>query len=144
VQQQPWFAGYSGVMVNLSDIRHGRPPAGGGRCAVEREAMPREPCSTAGRGRVLRRAAGGRPQQPARAREQLAVAVMGRAQRLLTSFDARSGDLVAVDLRGRFQEPMPSGTPAPARPPNACAPIWPCCRLAEAGLARPRTSAWPA
>jgi selenophosphate synthetase-related protein len=40
---------------------------------------------------------------------QLAVAIVGRARKLLTSFDARPGDalVIAVDLRGRFEEPYP-------------------------------------
>lgn len=37
----------------------------------------------------------------------LAAAIVGRARRLITSFDARPGDalVVAVDLRGRYREP---------------------------------------
>ena len=42
-------------------------------------------------------------------RTQLAVAIIGRAKRLLSSFEARAGDrlLMAVDLRGAFVEPYP-------------------------------------
>ena len=42
-------------------------------------------------------------------RGQLAVAILGRAKKLLTSFDAQPGDtlLMAIDLRGAFEEPYP-------------------------------------
>jgi selenophosphate synthetase-related protein len=50
---------------------------------------------------------------------QLAVAILGRANRLLSSFAAKPGDrlVMAVDLRGRYEEPFPywnasSGAPA--------------------------------
>jgi AIR synthase-related protein len=41
-------------------------------------------------------------------RGQLSVAILGRAQRLLTSFDARPADrlVAAIDLRGRYREPF--------------------------------------
>jgi AIR synthase-related protein len=40
-------------------------------------------------------------------REQLAVAILGRAKKLLTSFDALPGEslVAAIDLRGNFHEP---------------------------------------
>jgi selenophosphate synthetase-related protein len=49
----------------------------------------------------------------------LSVAILGRAKRLLTSFDARPGDrlVAAIDLRGRYREPFPNweaATDAPA------------------------------
>jgi selenophosphate synthetase-related protein len=52
-------------------------------------------------------------------RGQLAVAVLGRASRLLTSFDARPGDrlVAAIDLRGRYRAPFANwetATDAPA------------------------------
>jgi selenophosphate synthetase-related protein len=39
----------------------------------------------------------------------LAVAILGRTEALVTSFDARPGDtlLMAVDLAGRFRDPFP-------------------------------------
>jgi selenophosphate synthetase-related protein len=53
------------------------------------------------------------------ARNGLAVAVLGRAQHLLTSFDARPGDrlVMAVDLRGAFEEPHPFWNAATKAPP---------------------------
>jgi hypothetical protein len=61
---------------------------------------------------------------------QLAVAILGRAKALLTSFDARPGDalMAAVDLRGEWQDPYPywnastsAPGPAAARRPRAAA-----------------------
>jgi AIR synthase-related protein len=43
------------------------------------------------------------------AQPQLAVSIVGRARALLSSFNARPGDrlVMAVDLRGRFEDPYP-------------------------------------
>ncbi len=111
VAREPFFAGYCGVMVNLSDIAamggratavvdaiwsrddaHGRPILEGLRAAASRYGVP-----IVG-GHTNSRDAG----------ERLAVAVLGRAQALLTSFDARPGELLlaAIDLRGRYHEPF--------------------------------------
>ena len=99
----PWFAGWCGVMVNVSDVAAmgGRPLAvvdASGPTAKRR----RRPFSTAWRrGRRLWRADRRRPHQSAHRETQLAVAVLGRAgTRLLTSFDAKPGD--ALD-HGRRQ-----------------------------------------
>jgi len=53
-------------------------------------------------------------------RGQLAVAILGRACKLLTSFNARPGDklVMAIDLRGEYEEPHPfwnASTRAPAQ-----------------------------
>ena len=52
-------------------------------------------------------------------RSQLSVAILGRAQRLLTSFDARAGDrlVAAIDLRGRYRDPFPNWEAATGAPP---------------------------
>jgi len=73
------------------------------------------------------------------ARGQLAVAILGRAKALLTSFDAKPGDtlLMAIDLRGAYQEPNPywnASTEAPAERLRADLELLPA--LAEAGLCR--------
>ena len=108
VAAEPWFAGYCGVMVNLSDVAAmgGRPIAvvdalwsdgeagaapllAGLRAGAEAYGVP-----IVGGHTNLRSDGLG-----------LAVAVLGRAERLLTSFDARPGDdlVMAVDLReGRY------------------------------------------
>jgi AIR synthase-related protein len=140
VAATPWFAGYSGVMVNLSDIAAmgGRPTAvvdalwagddevarqilAGMRAACERYGVP----LVGGHSNL--RAGGG----------QLAVAVLGRAQRLISSFAARPGDrlLVAVDLRGQWRDGQPfwnASTSAPAERLRADLALLP--QIAEAGL----------
>ncbi len=140
VSATPWFAGYSGVMVNLSDIAAmgGRPIAvvdalwagepavaqqllAGMRAACERYGVP-----LVGGHSNLRAGAG-----------QLAVAVLGRARRLISSFAARPGDrlLMAVDLRGQWQDGQPfwnASTSAPAERLRADLALLP--QIAEAGL----------
>ena len=110
VQQQPWFAGYCGVMVNVSDIY----AMGGRPLAVvdalwSRDGDAARPLleGLAEAARVYGVALVGGHSNRRNDREQLSVAIMGRARRLLTSFDARSGDhlVAAIDLRGRYQEP---------------------------------------
>jgi hypothetical protein len=122
VQALPWFAGYSAVMVNLSDVAAmgGRPVAvvdalwssdeaqaaellAGMRTACERYGVP-----LVGGHTNLRSASG-----------QLAVAVLGRASRLISSFAARPGHrlLMAVDLRGHWHDPYPFWDASTEAPP---------------------------
>ncbi len=122
VQGMPWFAGWSGVMVNLSDIA-----AMGGRPIAVVDAL----WATDGpvgapvlQGMAAASAAYGVPivgghTNHRSARNGLAVAVLGRAQKLLTSFDAKPGDqlVMAVDLRGAFEEPHPFWNAATKAPP---------------------------
>jgi len=68
---------------------------------------------------------------------QLAVAILGHARRLLTSFDAKPGDLLvmATDLRGAYEEPFPywnASTRAPAARLRADLELLPA--IAEDGL----------
>jgi len=142
VAADPWFAGYCGVMVNLSDIY-----AMGGRPIAVVDALW---CRGTDRGRTVLEgmaAASSVYQVPivgghsnARSdRDQLAVAVLGRATQLLSSFDAKPGDalLAAIDLRGRFREPhahWDASTGADAARLRADLEILP--RLAEDGLCR--------
>lgn len=112
VASMPWFAGYSGVMVNLSDIA-----AMGGRAIAVVDALwskGMDPAAEVIAGMASASVAYGVPivgghSNNRSARGQLAVAVLGRAKRLLSSFNARPGDtlVMAVDLRGRFEEPYP-------------------------------------
>ncbi len=142
VEAMPWFAGWSAVIVNLSDIAAmgGRPTAivnalwapdaaraapilEGMRAAADHLAVP-----IVGGHSNLRT-----PQS------QLAAAVLGRAKTLLTSFDAAPGDrlIAAIDLRGRYHNPHPfwdASTRAPKGRQRADLEILP--DLAEAGLAR--------
>ncbi|MEM9761529.1 MAG: sll0787 family AIR synthase-like protein [Pseudomonadota bacterium] len=112
VAAMPWFAGWSAIMVNLSDVA-----AMGGRPVAVVNALwadGEEQAAPVLQGMRDAAAAYGVPvvggHTNLRARTgQLAVAVLGRAEHLLTSFDARPGDtlVMAVDLNGRWHDPHP-------------------------------------
>nr|WP_284505680.1 sll0787 family AIR synthase-like protein [Caballeronia sp. INDeC2] len=112
VRTKPWFAGYSGVMVNVSDIY-----AMGGRPIAVVDALwsgSEDDARDVLAGMAAASAAYGVPIVGGHSNvrsdgAQLAVAIVGRARKLLTSFDARPGDalVMAVDLRGQFEEPYP-------------------------------------
>ena len=141
VQTMPWFAGYCGVMVNASDIA-----AMGGRAIAvvdavwgrgDEAAQPVLEGLAAAAERYRIPVVGGHSNLRASS-GQLAVAIVGRATKLLTSFDAKPGDalVMAVDLRGEFMEPNPfwnASTAAPAERLRADLELLP--QLAEAGLA---------
>ncbi|MEW6167516.1 MAG: sll0787 family AIR synthase-like protein [Pseudomonadota bacterium] len=111
VERDPWFAGWCGVMVNLSDIHAmgGRPLAvvdalwSRGGSALDELLAGMRAAAAAYRVPI----AGGHSNLSSSG-EQLAVAVLGRASSLLTSFDARPGDLLiaAIDLRGAYRAPF--------------------------------------
>ena len=112
VKEYPWFAGYSAVMVNLSDIcaMGGRPLAltdmlwiqdqadgdevwAGMQAAAENYGVP---------------VVGGHTSYRC-APKHLGVAVLGQARELLTSYDAVPGEtlMMAVDLDGEYFEDYP-------------------------------------
>lgn len=140
VAAQPWFAGYCGVMVNVSDIY----AMGGRPIAVvdalwsrgEAQAQPIAEGLAAASAVYGVPIVGGhsnlRSGQP-----QLAVAILGRAKRLLSGFAAQPGQclLAAIDLRGHFREPYSNWDASTAAPPGRLRDdleILP--ELAEAGL----------
>jgi len=110
VASQPWFAGYCGVMVNVSDIY----AMGGRPIAVvdaiwsdgENQAKPiLEGLATASQ--VYGVPVVGGHTNLRNDAPQLSVAILGRAKRLLSSFAAKPEQnlLAAIDLRGHFREP---------------------------------------
>ena len=140
VASMPWFAGYSGVMVNISDVA-----AMGGRPIAVVDAMwsrGMEPADQVIAGMAAASAAYGVPivgghSNNRSERGQLAVAILGRAKRLLSSFNARPGDtlMMAVDLRGQFEDPYPwwnASSRAPAQRLRGDLELLPW--LAETGL----------
>lgn len=140
IQAMPWFAGYCGVMVNVSDIY-----AMGGRPLAVVDALWSDgtvPGEAVLEGMAAASRAYGVPivgghSNYRSSRGQLAVAILGRARRLISSFAARPGDvLVAVtDLRGAYQEPFPywnASTDAPGERLRADLELLPA--LAESGL----------
>ena len=112
VARDPDFAGYCGVMVNVSDIY-----AMGGRPTAVVDALWSAGADQADAIMAGLRRAAGKYQVPVvgghsnahNDRAQLSVAIIGRAKRLLTSFDARPGDhlMVACDLRGAYRPAGP-------------------------------------
>lgn len=142
VAGDPWFAGWCGVMVNLSDIAAmgGRPIAVVDALWADGEAQAAPVLD----GLRAASAAFGVPLVGGHSnlrtdRGQLSVAVLGRATRLLTSFDAMPGDrlIAAIDLRGRYREPFSNweaATEAPAMRLRGDLALLPA--IAEAGLSR--------
>ncbi len=138
----PWFAGWCGVMVNLSDIA-----AMGGRPLAVTDALWADGVAGAEpllAGMAAASAAynvpvvGGHSNFRA-GRGQLAVSVLGKARTLLSSFEARPGDVLiaAIDLRGRYRPVFDNWQAALEAPPERLRgdlEILP--QIAEARLAR--------
>jgi AIR synthase-related protein len=140
IERMPWFAGYCSVMVNVSDIY----AMGGRPTAVVNALWSKGMGHAAGMLKGMAQAsqtygvpiAGGHSNNQS-ARPQLAVSILGRANKLLTSFNARPGDklIVVTDLRGAYEEPFPywnASTRAPAERLRADLELLPW--LAETGL----------
>jgi AIR synthase-related protein len=141
VADDPWFAGWCGVMVNISDVA-----AMGGRPIAVVDAVWAAGEAQAGPvldGMRAASAAYGVPivgghSNTRTDRGQLAVAILGRAKRLLTSFDARPDDrlVAAIDLRGRYREPFSNWEAATDAPPQRLiADLEVLPSIAEKGLA---------
>lgn len=142
VEQDPWFAGWCGVMVNVSDVA-----AMGGRPIAVVDALWADGAEKAAPTLEGLRAASERYGVPvvgghtnlAASGQRLSVAILGRANRLLTSFDAAPGDrlIAAIDLRGRYRDRFSNweaSTDAPAARLRADLDLLP--EIAEAGLSR--------
>ncbi|NYT30899.1 sll0787 family AIR synthase-like protein [Rhizobium sp. WYCCWR 11128] len=141
VAADPWFAGWCGVMVNISDV-----VAMGGRPIAVVDAVWAN--GEAGATPVLEgmRAAssafgvpivGGHTNIRSE-RGQLSVAILGRARKLLTSFDAKPGDVLVatIDHRGRYREPFNNWEAATdAAPARLRGDLELLPEIAEAGLA---------
>ncbi|HEV7718003.1 MAG TPA: sll0787 family AIR synthase-like protein [Arsenicitalea sp.] len=142
VAADPWFAGWCGVMVNLSDIA-----AMGGRAVAVVDALWADGEAKAEPVLDGMRAAAeafgvpivGGHTNVRTGQGQLAVAVLGRAKALLTSFDARPGErlVAAIDHRGAYREPFSNwnaATTASGERLRCDLELLP--QIAEAGLAR--------
>jgi len=140
VSADPWFAGYSAVMVNVSDIA-----AMGGRAwavvdvlflgngANERVLEGMQAASTTFGVPVV----GGhttRVEGPTR----LAAAVVGRATSLIESHSARPGQLLlaAIDVRGSFRNRSAFNAATTASPEQLRAQLGLLPQLAESGCVR--------
>ncbi|HEY5891674.1 MAG TPA: sll0787 family AIR synthase-like protein [Chthoniobacterales bacterium] len=124
VAADPWFAGYSAVMVNLSDVAS----MGGRSLAVvdvlwssdaEISGEIWEGMSAASRAYNVP-IVGGHTTRTKSAGAFLAAAVLGKAGNLITSFDAQPGDdlLMSVDLRGSFHRDKPFWNASVGAPPE--------------------------
>jgi uncharacterized protein len=123
VDAMPWFAGYSSVMVNVSDIyaMGGRPLAvvdalwSDGIAGAQPVLAGMTAASIAYGVPIVGGHSNTRCTQP-----QLAVSIVGRARALRSSFNARPGDrlLMAVDLRGKFEDPYPFWNASVGAPPE--------------------------
>lgn len=142
VARDPWFAGWCAVMVNVADVyaMGGRPTAlvnalWSGDAPSCRQML----AGMAAAARTYRvPIVGGHSNTRAEA-PYLAAAILGRARRLLTSFDARPGDalVVAIDLRGAYRKPFPHWNcteQAPAE--RLCGDLELLPQLAESGRCR--------
>ncbi|WP_299860359.1 sll0787 family AIR synthase-like protein [uncultured Roseobacter sp.] len=141
VEADPWFAGWCGVMVNISDILsmggHPRcvtnaiwapnadlaqPVLAGMKAAAQAYGVPIVGGHTNLRTEGL----------------QLSVSILGHARSVISSFAARPGDVLicAVDLRGSYREPFDNWNAALTTPPSALrAALSILPDIAEAGLA---------
>ncbi len=122
VARDPWFAGWCGAMVNISDIA----AMGGRPIAVVNAIWADGETGAAPVLAGLRAAASaygvpvvGGHSNVRTDRGQFSVAILGRAKKLLTSFDAEPGDqlVAAIDLRGRYREPFANWEAATDAPP---------------------------
>ncbi|MCV6610788.1 MAG: sll0787 family AIR synthase-like protein [Amphritea sp.] len=123
VEQDPWFAGWCGVMVNISDIA-----AMGGTPRAIVNALWNHDHGNAAQiiaGMSAAAAAfnvpvvGGhtnlRANQP-----QLAVSILGHAKSLLSAFAAKPGQILvaAIDQRGNYRSPYFNWNAATSAPPE--------------------------
>jgi uncharacterized protein len=122
VTSDPWFAGWSAVMVNISDIY-----AMGGRPIAVVDTIWSQDVTISQPLFAGMSAAARAYQVPivgghTNARSEynaLSVAILGRAQSLISSFQAQPGDrlLMAIDLRGKSHPKYPFWDAATATDP---------------------------
>jgi uncharacterized protein len=124
VVDDPWFAGYSAVMVNLSDVA-----AMGGRAVAIVNVLwtPRLADSaelwdgmTAASRAYRVPIVGGHTSVTGSGNPFLGAAVLGKARKLISSFDARPSDtlLMVIDLRGSYRRDKPFWNASVGAPPE--------------------------
>jgi AIR synthase-related protein len=142
VQEDPWFAGWCSVLVNVSDIY----AMGGHPMAVVDALWSDDPNHSAELWAGMRAASqvfnvpivGGHSNQHS-PYQALSVAILGRSRHLITSFDAQPGEVLvlAVNLAGKphprypFWDAATQADPALLRRQLALLP-----QLAESGLCK--------
>lgn len=125
VRDDPWFAGYSAVMVNLSDVA----AMGGTPIAITDVLVTPDMDAAAEIWSGMQAASeaygvpivGGHTTLAKVASPRLSAAVLGRAgEHLLTSFDAKPGDslVIALDMRGAYRGDKPFWNASTGSPPE--------------------------
>ena len=129
VNEDPWFAGWCGVMVNVSDIT----AMGGKPVAITNTIWASDsPAHNAEVSALLKGMAdasnvlevpvvGGHTNLRCQSDDlYFGVSIYGRARALLSSFKAKPGEhlVMAVDLRGAFREPYLNWNAATNAPPK--------------------------
>jgi uncharacterized protein len=112
VESDPWFAGWSAVMVNVSDIY----AMGGRPIAVvdtlwSQDAAIRQPllAGMSAAARAYQVPIVGGHTNARSVYNALSASILGRAEKLISSFTAQPGDrlLMAIDLRGKLHPNYP-------------------------------------
>lgn len=108
VQNDPWFAGYCGVMVNVSDIAAmgGRPRAVVDAVwTADTQQLTQILEGMAVASRRYRVPIVGGHTNARNSHSQLAVSILGQANAVLSSFAAMPGDVLmsVIDLRGHYR-----------------------------------------
>lgn len=140
VTQDPWFAGWCAIMVNISDIA----AMGGSPMAVVDALWSQSITASTPLWRGMQAAAqaynvpivGGHTNCHS-PYDGLAVAILGRAQRLITSFDACPGDdlVMVIDMAGSYYGDYPFWNAATTADPDRLRqPIGLLPKLAESRL----------
>ncbi|HVL01797.1 MAG TPA: sll0787 family AIR synthase-like protein, partial [Dongiaceae bacterium] len=121
VTSDPWFAGWCGIMVNVSDIAAmgGRPVAvvnalwGGNDDATADVLRGMAAASQAYQVPIVGGHTNLRTAQP-----RLAVSIFGRANKVLDAFAAKPGQVLvaAIDLRGSYHAPFNNWNAATSAP----------------------------
>lgn len=144
VEDDPWFAGYSAVMVNLSDIAAmgGRPVAITDILSTPSEeisALIWQGMQAAARAYGVP-IVGGHTTRTCAGKAALGAAAIGHASdRLITSFDAKPGDhlVIAIDMHGGYRGVHPFwDSTTTAQPERLRAELEMLPSLAEKGLCR--------
>ncbi|GAB4515403.1 MAG: methanogenesis marker 2 protein [Haliangiales bacterium] len=142
VQAEPWFAGFCSLMVNISDIA-----ATGGRALAvvdvlfcgDRSDHSQLLAGMCAASEIFQVPIVGGHTARQLGHTNLAVAIIGHAKALITSFDAKPGQqvLAAIDTRGQFRGASSNFDAATSAAPQALrAQLEILPTLAEAGLVR--------
>jgi len=123
VQKDPWFAGWCGVMVNISDITSmgGRPTAViNSYWGKDDEITAKVFAGLSAASNVFNVPVVGGHTNLRADKPQLAVSILGKAKNLLSSFNAKPGQtlIAAIDCRGGYRAPFNNWNAATDAPPE--------------------------